>query len=100
MVRRVGLFVTIAALSASIGLAQSVAGLGAISGTVHDASGGAIPSAQVVISNEAKGIRRSVDTTEAGVFAAPSLVPAAGYTVTVNKQGFAPYEVKNVQIAV
>src|SRR5438552_7994119 len=100
MRKRVGLYVILATLCGSIGFAQSVAGLGAISGTVHDASGAAIPGAQVVVSNDSKGIKRTIDTTEAGLFAAPSLVPASGYTVTINKQGFAAYEVKNIQITV
>src|SRR6476646_10555315 len=80
--------------------AQSVAGLGAISGTVRDASGAAVPNAQVVVANESKGIRRTLTTTEAGVFTAPSLVPAPGYAVTANKQGFAPYELKDIQVQV
>ncbi len=80
--------------------AQSVAGLGAISGTVRDATGAAVPDAQVVVSNDSKGIHRTLRTTEAGVFTAPSLVPAAGYTVTVTKQGFAEYEVKDIQVLV
>ena len=80
--------------------AQSVAGLGAISGTVRDASGAAVPNAQVVVSNESKGIKRTLSTTEAGVFAAPSLVPATGYSVTVTASGFNTYEVKDIQVLV
>src|SRR3989442_11468064 len=80
--------------------AQSVAGLGAISGAVRDASGAAVPGAQVVVANESKGIKRSINSTEAGLFTAPSLVPDTGYTVTVNKQGFAPYELKKLQVLV
>src|SRR5947209_13175673 len=79
---------------------QSVAGLGAISGTVRDASGAAVPGAQVVVANESKGIRRTLATTEAGVFAAPSLVPAPGYTVTVTKAGFAQNDLKDIQVMV
>jgi len=33
-----------------------------------------VPDAQVTVSNDAKGIRRIIHTTDAGVFAAPSLV--------------------------
>src|SRR5947209_17970749 len=79
---------------------QSVAGLGAISGTVRDASGASVPGAQVVVANESKGIRRTLSTTEAGVFTAPSLVPAPGYTVTATKPGFAEYEMKEIQVMV
>lgn len=81
-------------------LGQSVAGLGAISGTVRDASGAAVPNAQVVVANDSKGIRRTLTTTEAGVFAAPSLVPSTGYSVTVNASGFNAYELKDVQVTV
>src|SRR3954466_13514168 len=77
-----------------------VAGMGAISGTVRDASGAVVPDAQVVVSNEARGIKRSIRTSDAGVFAAPSLVPGPGYNVTVTKQGFNNYEVKDVPVQV
>jgi hypothetical protein len=53
-----------------------------------------------VVANESKGIRRTVQTTDAGVFAAPALVPAAGYTLTITKSGFANYEAKDFTIQV
>lgn len=80
--------------------AQSVAGLGAVSGTVRDASGAGVPGAQVIVVNESKGIRRTLSSSEAGLFTAPSLVPAEGYTVTVNKAGFAQFEIKALQVLV
>lgn len=86
--------------AASTVWAQAVAGLGGISGTVRDASGASVPDATVVVSNDSKGIRRSVETTSAGVFSAPALVPASGYTITVKKNGFATWEVKDVEILV
>jgi Carboxypeptidase regulatory-like domain/TonB dependent receptor len=94
------LAVIFAILCGASAFAQSVAGLGAISGTVRDASGAAVPAAQVVVSNESKGIKRTVSTTEAGVFTVPSLVPATGYAVTVDKQGFTQFEVKDIQLLV
>jgi len=39
-------------------------------------------------------------TTEAGVFAAPALVPSSGYSIVVTKAGFTTYEVKNFEILV
>ena len=80
--------------------AQAVAGLGAVAGTVRDVSGAALPNATVVISNDSKGIRRTTQTTDAGVFAAPALVPATGYSIRVSGQGFADWEVKDFQIQV
>ena len=80
--------------------AQATAGLGAVSGTVRDASGAVIPGATVVVANDGKGIKRTMNSTEAGVFAAPALVPSSGYSITVTKQGFATYEVKDFEILV
>src|SRR6266849_5123803 len=81
-------------------LAQSGAGLGSISGLVQDASGSAVPGATVVLTNEAKGIRRNLETTSQGQFTAPALIPADGYKVTVSKTGFANYEGTNITLAV
>ncbi len=80
--------------------AQSVAGLAGLTGTVRDASGGAVPGAKVVLSNDAKGIRRTMESTAAGVFAAPSLPPSPGYSLTVTKDGFAGWEVKDFELLV
>src|SRR5215467_5185662 len=80
--------------------AQATAGLGSVSGTVRDASGASIPGATVVVANDAKGIKRTMTTTDAGVFAAPALVPSSGYSITITKQGFNNYEIKDFEITV
>ncbi|PYV74240.1 MAG: hypothetical protein DMG96_20770 [Acidobacteria bacterium] len=102
-----GTFAAMLALSALFSLvyplgafAQAVAGLGAVAGTVRDASGAAVPNATVVVSNDSKGVRRTMQTTDAGVFAAPALVPATGYGIRVTGQGFADWEVKDFQVQV
>jgi outer membrane receptor protein involved in Fe transport len=97
---RLSIGIIFAILCSGSAFAQSVAGLGAISGIVRDASGAAVPGAQVVVANESKGIRRTLSTTEAGVFTAPSLVPSPGFSVTATKTGFAPYELKDIQVLV
>ncbi len=79
---------------------QATAGRGAISGTVLDASGAPVPDAKVVVANSSLGLTRELATTNAGVFAAPALVPESGYTVTVNKQGFTPYEATGLIVQV
>jgi hypothetical protein len=81
-------------------MAQAVAGFGGLSGVVRDATGSVVPNASVVIANEAKGIRRTLTTNEAGVFNAPALVPAQGYTVTATSQGFKTWELKEIEIQV
>src|SRR5579872_1637063 len=79
---------------------QATAGYGAISGTVRDASGAAIPGAKVTVSNPSLGLTRELTTTEAGIFAAPALVPGTGYKVSINQQGFAPYEAAGLTVQV
>jgi hypothetical protein len=54
----------------------------------------------LLIANEPKGIRRNLTTNEAGVFNAPALVPAQGYTVTATSQGFKTWELKEIEIQV
>ena len=76
------------------------AGLGGITGTVRDASGSPVPGAKVVVANAALGLTREVQTTDAGIFAAPALTPAAGYTVTVTKEGFNAYKGENIVVTV
>src|SRR5262245_24599334 len=86
--------------AAAAAFAQAVAGFGGIAGTVRDASGAAVPAAKVTVANDSKGIARSLTTNDAGVFTAPALVPAAGYSVKVDAKGFAPYQVQNLDLAV
>jgi outer membrane receptor protein involved in Fe transport len=81
-------------------LGQSGAGFGSISGTVVDATGGAVPNASVTVVNESRGVRRTIETTSDGIFSAPALTPADGYKVTVNKSGFAAYEANDITVAV
>ena len=76
MKQRTSFFMIWIVLLGAAAYSQSVAGLGALSGSVRGASGAFISGAQVVVTNEAKGIERTVATTEAGVFTVPSLVPA------------------------
>ncbi len=98
--KRALLTASLAFVSTIAAWGQATAGLGAISGTVRDSSGSPIPSAKVVVTNSALGVTRDLNTTDAGLFAAPALVPAQGYKVTVSKQGFAGYEATSLQVHV
>jgi hypothetical protein len=98
--RKLLLFLAAALLFCATVSAQSVAGLGAISGTVRDASGASVPDAQVVVNNDSLGIHRNLSTSEGGLFTAPSLPPANGYSVAVTKAGFAQYKADNIQVRV
>ena len=73
------------ALPLSAGLfAQTSAGFGAINGVVTDASGSVVPGAKVVVENQDKGIKRELESNGNGAFAASTLVPTAGYRVSVS----------------
>jgi hypothetical protein len=90
---------TLSVLAAPL-TAQSVSGLGAITGVVTDASESAIPNAVIVVTNEKLGIRREMQTTSAGVFNALSLTPAGDYKIAITKDGFSAYEVSGIQVQV
>lgn len=87
-------------LAANSLFAQAIAGFGGLSGVVRDASGSVVPNAKVIVANTSKGIERNLVTNDAGVFNAPALVPATGYTVQVTADGFSAYEAKNIEIFV
>ncbi|MDQ3754239.1 MAG: carboxypeptidase-like regulatory domain-containing protein, partial [Acidobacteriota bacterium] len=76
------LLLTLSAVSAT---AQS--STSRISGTVTDTSGAVVPGATVTAKNEATGTTQTQVTTDAGLYAFPSL-PAGAYTVTVERSGF------------
>ncbi len=82
------------------GDAQEVAGFGAITGTVRDSSGDGIPDCTVLLSNQALGIRRTMTTTDEGVFDAPVLTPASGYSLKVTRKGFADWQLANFTVPV
>jgi hypothetical protein len=60
---------------------------GAISGTVHDESGAALPSADVTIKNLETGAERKLVTDASGRYAAPSIA-VGQYWVSAAKEGF------------
>lgn len=72
---------------------------GSIGGIVTDPSGALIPKASVKVLNQDTGTVRTTDSSDAGLYYVPS-VAAGTYTVSVDVQGFAPYEVKNVIVTV
>ncbi len=77
------LIVIVFALTA---LAQSP--LGKIVGTVRDQAGAIVPSAKVVVTNEATGQKiQTTTTTNEGVFTSPQLTPSS-YTVQIEAVGF------------
>jgi hypothetical protein len=58
-----------------------------LSGSVTDASGAAVPNANISIKNTATGIARDITTDSDGFYSAPNLLPGI-YDVTVSAPGF------------
>ncbi|MGA8597638.1 MAG: carboxypeptidase regulatory-like domain-containing protein [Bryobacteraceae bacterium] len=81
-------------------LAQTSAGVGAISGVVIDPTGATVEGATVTIDNESLAIHRELKTTGGGVFNAPALTPHDGYSVTISAPGFAKFENRDVTVHV
>src|SRR3954470_10865819 len=75
------------AVAVLFAVALPVAAQQGILGNVTDASGGAVPGANVVIVNTGTNAVSQATTNNEGFFTAPSL-PVGGYSVTVEKTGF------------
>jgi hypothetical protein len=61
--------------------------LGTITGTITDAQGGAVPGAKVTLTEDATGLKYTVETGSGGEFGRPALKPGI-YTVEVEAKGF------------
>ena len=59
----------------------------ALSGTITDPSGAAVPGAKLSVTNTATGVTRDDATDSAGFFSVPNLLPGP-YVVTVSASGF------------
>src|SRR4029450_10237897 len=86
LVRTVLLLIACFAAS-SLAFAQGGTTKSALSGTVFDSDGGAIPGATVVVKNNSTGVATTVVTNANGTFDVPAL-DAGIYTVTVSLSGF------------
>jgi hypothetical protein len=94
--RHVFLSLVVLALSVTAALAQ---GVGAIAGTVTDASGAVLPGATVTLTNAqgTVGGNREVLTDERGAFQFLRLVPGT-YSVKASLQGFRPYTQNGITV--
>src|ERR1700719_511347 len=63
----------------------------AIVGQVSDASGAAVPSATVTVTNKETGLRRNASTDDSGRFNFPQLKPGT-YSIKAEAEGFKPQQ--------
>ncbi|HTR66318.1 MAG TPA: carboxypeptidase regulatory-like domain-containing protein [Terriglobales bacterium] len=85
-----------AGLCASAGFAQETS---SVTGTVTDATGAAVPNAQVTVSVPERGIVHTTPTNESGDFLVGGL-PAGPVDVSVAASGFKKFQAKGVILAV
>lgn len=85
-------------LASAIYVFGQAASTGAISGTITDAQGAAVPGATVTITNQATNISKTLTTNDAGFYSAESLI-AGTYTITVDKSGFEKSVIKDFILA-
>src|SRR2546423_477583 len=83
---------------AVFGLHAQVASTGAISGTVSDNSGAAVPGAIITITNQATQVKRSVTSNDTGFYSAESLL-AGNYEVAIQKAGFKETVIRDLVLA-
>src|SRR6266566_6717279 len=83
----VWVFVMVALSLLGAGQAYAQVAGATLTGTVKDSSGAFIPNAQVVITDVATGVTRTVSAGGAGLYTAPNLLPGT-YEVRVTATGF------------
>ncbi|WP_158944587.1 TonB-dependent receptor domain-containing protein [Granulicella sp. S190] len=72
---------------------------GSLVGTLHDASGAALPNAAVTITNDATGIISKATSSSSGDYEIPSLRVGI-YTISASAPGFSDAVAKNITISV
>ena len=98
MARRRRLFAAFLAIVLGYPCLASAQIRGTITGTVSDTSKAMVPSATVVVTNEATNISTELLTNEAGQFTALYL-PAGTYKIEVTLAGFATFRRTGIALA-
>ena len=72
---------------------------GSLVGTIHDASGAAIPKVTVTVTNDATGVSTVVKSGDSGDYEVPALRVGV-YTISASAPGFATAEAKQITLSV
>jgi hypothetical protein len=70
-----------------------------LSGTITDASGGAVPGAQIAVKNTGTGIVQNSTSDSSGFYTVPNLIPGP-YEVSVTAPGFSTAKQSNLTLSV
>ena len=90
-------FVLIVALLSAFPLLAQTPDTVTLQGTVTDPSHAAVAQAEVTVENETTGLVRAAESDDAGHFALAGLPIVGAYTISINKNGFAPIETAHVR---
>jgi len=85
-------------LTATVCNAQNAA-TGAVLGTITDASGAAVPSVQIELTNQGTGAKVSAVSSVQGTYTFPNLQPGT-YSITARAKGFRTTAINNVAVEV
>jgi outer membrane receptor protein involved in Fe transport len=88
-----------AMLMLSIEVHAQTASTGAITGTVLDQAGAALPGVEIAVTNEMTGETTIVVSNEVGVYTAPLLKPAT-YRLEFSRSGFRKHTVTGIKVVV
>jgi hypothetical protein len=94
---RLALSLVILAAGSSPALAQSGTTRTALSGTVLDAGGGALPGVSVEVTHNRTGVVTATVTNDTGVFDVPA-IDAGFYTITLSLSGFRTVVLTDVEL--
>ncbi len=92
VIAAIGIFLSALPVSAQVSTAT-------INGMVHDASGAAIPDAEVVLHNIATGVETRTQSNASGVYVVLNILPG-DYTLSARKPGFGSKTISEFRLAV
>lgn len=93
------LFVLVLMLGLPAVLLGQAAVSGSLTGKITDEAGALIPNAEVILTNEATGVKFVSRTNEAGSYTFTNLSPGH-YTLSAQMTGFSPVEVSGLTVTV
>jgi hypothetical protein len=95
---KLGVFIALAFLvNPSIIFSQATTAT--LTGVVVDSNGAVVPNVTITVLNPATALERTVTTNDDGYYSVP-LLPAATYSITARREGFAPVEIKDLVLNV